>query len=112
MEAAAVARFDTIAAYAQGRVVDGRSYRPIRGARVEVTSSCPGHPGSCTVSTAVTDSAGFFRLGWVGCGGPERGSNRPLRVWAAGYPALTTQQVSVGGLTYLHIELRARPRRQ
>lgn len=108
--AAQVALFDTVATYAQGRVVDGRSYRPIAGVTVEVVSRCFDWP--VTTQTAVTDSAGFFRLGWVGCGGPVPRSNQLLRIQVAGYPLVATQAVSFGGLAYLHIELLARPRRR
>lgn len=110
IRAAQIACFDTIASYAQGRVVNGQTYRPIRGATVEVTSSCYRFPNSCAIRTAVTDSAGFFRLGWVGCGGPEPRQNRPLRIRAVGYPEVNTQQVGFGGQAYLHIELRTMPR--
>lgn len=103
-----VAVFDTIATYAQGRVVDASSHKPIRAALIQVNYSCFGKETLCGLKTASTDSEGFFRLGWVGCSGPRGGrSKRPLQIKAVGYPLITTQQVSLGGAAYLHIELAA-----
>ncbi|MFD1874388.1 hypothetical protein [Hymenobacter bucti] len=102
----AVAIFDTVATYAQGRVVDAISHKPVKGALIQVSYSCFGSEILCNLRTASTNSAGFFRLGWVGCGGPHGGrSNRPLQIKAVGYPLVSTQQVSFGGAAYLHIEL-------
>ena len=107
-----VSYFDTIATYAQGRLVDAASFKPIPGALIQVIHSCFGRDNLCQVKTAVTDSSGFFRLGWVGCGGPLGGrANRPLQITAAGYSLIKTQKVSFGGLAYLHIELAAAKRR-
>ncbi len=101
-----VAFFDTIATYAQGRVVDAVSHQPIKAALIQVSSSCFGDESICETKVAITDSRGFFRLGWVGCSGPSGGrSNRPLKISAAGYPTISTTRVSFGGLAYLHIEL-------
>lgn len=103
-----VSYFDTIATYAQGRLVDAIDFKPISGALIEVSHSCFGRDNFCQVKTAITDSCGFFRLGWVGCGGPMGGrANRPLQIKAAGYSLIKTQKVSFGGLAYLHIELVA-----
>lgn len=106
--AGTVAVFDTIATYAQGRLVDAASHKPIIGASIQVTHSCFRQDNICQIKTAATDSRGFFRLGWVGCGGPLGGrTNRPLQIKAAGYHLIKTQQVSFGGAAYLHIELTA-----
>ena len=106
--AGTVALFDTIATYAQGRLVDAVSHNPITGASIQVTHSCFGQDNLCQLKTATTDSRGFFRLGWVGCGGPLGGqTNRPLQIKAAGYSLIKTQQVSFGGAAFLHIELAA-----
>jgi hypothetical protein len=103
-----VAVFDTIATYAQGRVVDAVSHEPIKAALIQVSYSCFGNETLCELKVASTNSEGFFRLGWVGCSGPHGGrSNRPLQIKAAGYPLIITQQVSFGGVAYLHIELAA-----
>jgi hypothetical protein len=100
--------FDTIATYAQGRVVDAISHKPIKAALIQVSYSCFGNETLCESKTVSTNSEGFFRLGWVGCSGPHSGrSNRPLQIKAIGYPLIITQQVSFGGKAYLHIELAA-----
>ena len=110
--AGTVAVFDTVATYAQGRLVDAVSYKPITGALIQVTHSCFRQDNLCQVKTAITDGRGFFRLGWVGCGGALGGrANRPLQITAAGYSLIKTQKVSFGGLAYLHIELAAAKRR-
>jgi len=110
--AGTVAYFDTIATYAQGRLVDAASHEPIIGALIDVTHSCFGQNNLCQIKTAITDSCGFFRLGWVGCGGPLGGrTKRPLQIKAAGYSLIKTQKVSFGGLAYLHIELAAAKQR-
>jgi hypothetical protein len=103
-----VAVFDTIATYAQGRIVDAITHKPIKAALIQASYSCFGQESLCGIKTAITDSAGFFRLGWVGCAGPNSGhSNRPLKINAVGYPTISTTQVSFGGVAYLHIELAA-----
>jgi hypothetical protein len=87
-----VAVFDTIATYAQGRVVDAISHKPIKAALIQVSYSCFGKETLCELKTASTNSEGFFRLVWVGCNGPHGGrSNRPLQIKAAGYPLIITQ---------------------
>ena len=104
-----VAFFDTIATYAQGRVIDATTHKPIKAALIQVSYSCFGQDNSCELKTASTNSQGFFRLGWVGCGGPAGGrANRLLQIKAVGYPLISTQQVNFGGGAYLHIELAAR----
>jgi hypothetical protein len=106
--AATVASFDTIATYAQGRLVDATSHKPIKAALIQASYTCFGEESRCETRTAITDSRGFFRLGWVGCSGPSGGrSNRPLKITAVGYPAISTAQVNFGGAAYLHIELAA-----
>lgn len=101
-----VAVFDTVTTYAQGWVVNATTYKPVKAALVQVTYSCFGYENLCEVKTAIIDSEGFFRLGWVGCGGPSGGrTNRPLSVKAVGYQPIVTQQVDFGGAAYLHIEL-------
>jgi hypothetical protein len=104
--AGTVAVFDTIATYAKGRSVDATTNKPIKAALIQAEYSCFGEESHCETKTAITDSRGFFRLGWVGCGGPSGGrSNRPLKIIAVGYPAISTTHVSFGGAAYLHIEL-------
>ncbi len=103
-----VAVFDTVATYAQGRVVDAISHKPIKAALIQVNYGCVGNETLCELKVASTNDEGFFRLGWVGCSGPHGGrSNRPLQIKAVGYPFIATQQVSFGGAAYLHIELAA-----
>ena len=102
--------FDTIAAYAQGRVVDIVTGKPINGAFIQTFYTCW---KDCGVKALATNEAGFFRLGWVGCHGLKGGrSNRPLLVQAAGYQPISTEAVSFGGGAYLHIELAALPKRR
>lgn len=87
--------FDTIATYAQGRVVDIRTGKPIRGVVIQTSYTCW---QGCDVKAAATDEAGFFRLGWVGCHGLKGPrANRPLLVKAAGYQSIRTDAVSFGG---------------
>ena len=106
----ATAAFDTIATYAQGRVVDIRTHQPIKGAIVRVRYTCG---EGCKVKEAATNKAGFFRLGWVGCHGPKGSrSNRPLLVQATGFRPISTEAVGFGALAYLHIQLVALPKRR
>ena len=99
--------FDTIATYAQGRVVDIVSGEPIKGVLIHTQYTCW---EDCGLKTAITNEAGFFRLGWVGCNGP--GSNRPLLIHAASYQTIKTTAVKFGAGAYLHIELAALPSRR
>ncbi|GAB3579860.1 carboxypeptidase-like regulatory domain-containing protein [Hymenobacter daeguensis] len=95
--------FDTIATYAQGRIVDIATGKPIAGAVIQAQHAC--HNG-CDVKMAATNQAGFFRLGWVGCHGPKDWrSNRPLLILAPGYKSIRTEAVKFGGGAYLHVEL-------
>ena len=102
--------FDTIATYAQGRVVDIVTGKPIKGAFIQTSYTCW---QGCDVKAAATDAAGFFRLGWVGCHGLKGArANRPLLIKALGYQPINTEAVSFGGGAYLHIELIALPKRR
>ncbi|MBJ6108253.1 hypothetical protein JAO73_04475 [Hymenobacter sp. BT523] len=105
-----LAYFDTVATYAQGRVVDVATGKPIRGAVVQARYTCR---EDCGLKTAITNDRGFFRLGWVGCSGPEGGrSNRPLLIRAANYQTVNTAAVAFGAAAYLHIELAQKRRKQ
>lgn len=97
--------FDTTAAYAQGRIVDTTTGKSIKDATVQISYTCW---EGCDVKLASTNEAGFFRLGWVGCHGLKGPrANRPLMIQAAGYQSISTEAISFGGGTYLHIELTA-----
>lgn len=101
--------FDTIATYAQGRIVDVRTGQPIKDAFIQTSYTCW---KGCDVKAAATNEAGFFRLGWVGCHGPKDAkSNRPLMIKASGYQTISTEGIDFGGGAYLHIELAALPKR-
>ncbi len=99
--------FDTIATYAQGRVVDITTGKPIKGALIQTQYTCR---EDCGLKTSITNAAGFFRLGWVGCNGP--GANRPLSIHAASYQTINTTAAEFGAGAYLHIELAALPKRR
>lgn len=100
------AMFDTIATYAQGRVVDKRTRKPIAAVIIQMTFSCASNGGGSETKTVATNQAGFFRIGWVGCSGPEgRGSSQITCIRAAGYPLLKTRCPEFSGAAYLHIEL-------
>ena len=99
--------FDTIATYAQGRIVDITTGRPIKGAVIQAQYTCM---SDCGVKTAAANEAGFFRLGWVGCNSSH--SNRPLFITAAGYQSIKTTEVKFGAAAYLHIELAKLPKRR
>ena len=102
--------FDTIATYAQGRIVDIATGQPIQGATIQTSYTCW---EGCDVKTAVANEAGFFRLRWVGCHGLKSPiANLPLLIQAAGYQPINTEAVSFGGGAYLHIELAALPKRR
>jgi len=97
--------FDTIASYAQGRIVDITTGKPIKGAFIQVQYACW---EGCDQKTAATNEAGFFRLGRIGCHGPKGGrANYPLLIQATGYQTLSTEAAEFGGGTYLHIEMAA-----
>ena len=97
--------FDTIATYAQGRIVDVITGKPIKGAVIQVQYTCM---TDCSVKTAAANEAGFFRLGWVGCNSSH--SNRSLLTTAVGYQSINTTAVRFGAAAYLHIELAALPK--
>ncbi|WP_198074822.1 hypothetical protein [Hymenobacter negativus] len=100
--------FDTIATYAQGRIVDINTGKPIKAAVIQTRYSCW---EDCEVKSAAANEAGFFRLGWVGCHGPNGSrSNRPLLIRAVGYQTISTEVIEIGGGSYLHIELLALPK--
>ena len=99
--------FDTIATYAQGRIVDVASGKPIKGAVIQTQYTCM---SDCGVKTAAANEAGFFRLGWVGCNSSH--SNRQLFITAPGYQSIKTTAAKFGGGAYLHIELAALPKRR
>lgn len=102
--------FDTIATYAQGRIVDITTGKPIAGASIQTSYTCW---EGCDVKKSATNEAGFFRLGWVGCHGPKGPrANRPLVIQVAGYQPISTEAISFGGGVYLHIELTALPKRR
>ena len=102
--------FDTIATYAQGRVVDLGTGKPIKGALIQTSYTCW---KGCNVKVAATNEAGFFCLGWVGCHGvKDARSNRPLLVRVAGYQTISTEVIEFGGGAYLHIELAALPKQR
>ncbi len=98
-----IAYFDTIACYAQGRVVDTTTGQPIKNAIIEVQFSCL---EECDYKAAATNEFGFFRLGWIGCHGPKGNrANYPLLIRAIGYQTIDTEAVELGGSAYLHVEL-------
>ena len=106
--AVTTAYFDTTATYAQGRVVDLATGKPIAGAIIQTRYTCW---EGCDVKTAATNKAGFFQLGWVGCrgiSGPR--SNRPLIIKAPGHQTVSTEAIGFGGKAYLHIELATLPK--
>lgn len=99
------AYFDTIATYAQGRVVDIITHRPLAGVKVQVKYS-HAFNNETQVTTVTSNEKGFFRLGWVGSSGPNGPqSNRWLAAMADGYEPVNTQKVEFGGDAYIHIEL-------
>ncbi|MCI1188939.1 hypothetical protein MON38_16065 [Hymenobacter sp. DH14] len=102
--------FDTIATYAQGRIVNIVTGKPIKGALIQTSYTCW---EGCDVKMSATNEAGFFRLGWVGCHGLKGPrANRLLLIHAVGYQPINTEAISFGGGAYLHIELAALPKRR
>ena len=98
--------FDTTATFAQGRIVDAHTHKPIVSTTIQMTFSCFSNGGGSETKVVTTDKEGFFRLGWVGCSGPEGGrSKRIILIQAPSYPIVKTRQVDFGGAAYLHIEL-------
>ncbi|WP_155832838.1 hypothetical protein [Hymenobacter swuensis] len=105
-----VAYFDTTASWVNGRIVDRITHKPISGAVIQLRFG-DFQPKSCDVKMAATDDKGFFRLGWVGSAGPYKSANRQLTIQAENYKSVMTDQVKIGALMYLHIELLPQQKR-
>ena len=99
-----VAYFDTTASWVNGRIVDLMTHKPISGAIIQLRFG-DFQPESCDVKTAATNDKGFFRLGWVGSAGAYKSANRQLTIQAENYEPVITDQVKIGALMYLYIEL-------
>lgn len=105
-----VAYFDTTASWVNGRIVDRITHKPISGAIIQLRFG-DFQPESCDIKTAATDDKGFFRLGWVGNTGPYKSANRQLTIQAENYEPVITDQVNIGALMYLYIELPPQQKR-
>ena len=104
ISATTLAHFDTIATFAQGRVVDFETHQSVEGATVQAIYRAA-FSTVIETKTVVTDANGIFRLGWVGYSGPKGPKHPRLIMVKAGRYETVEAAVPFGGSAYLHIGL-------